>query len=102
MMGISHSNVIRQKVIENLDRPYIVNAITGDNGQSIHPAMVRRRCVFCKSILIHDIWKEKFLFTNKKEAFRGHTLVQHGQCFIIFSLPLQNHVISKVESLNLT
>ena len=42
LMDISHANVIRQKVIENLDRPYIVNAITGDNGQSIHPAMVRR------------------------------------------------------------
>ena len=42
LMDISHSNVIRQKVIENLDRPNIVNAITGDNGQSIHPAMVRR------------------------------------------------------------
>lgn len=45
LMDVSHSNVIRQKVIENLDRPYIVNAITAGSGRNIHPAMVRR-CVF--------------------------------------------------------
>jgi len=42
LMDISHSNVIRQKVIENLDKPHILNTITAGDGQSIHPAMVRR------------------------------------------------------------
>ena len=40
LMDISHANVIRQKVIENFDRPYIANAIIGGDGRNIHPAMV--------------------------------------------------------------
>ena len=57
LMDISHANVIRGKVIENLDKPSIVNSITAGEGKSVHPAMVRV-CIF---IDLREIYGEALL-----------------------------------------